>query len=306
MEYIILDLEWDSVYFPPEKRFINQILQIGAVKLDSDFNVTDTFNRVICSSVSKRVTSRFAKLTGITTEIMRSGVSFEDALSEYNLFAKDSDVIMTWSNSDLYTIIENEELLLKNKMRFKMSSYLDLQKLVQARLYELGYESKNQISLEAAAEFLEIDTEEFEFHNALDDCRACAKLLKLCYDKSKFDALKRDATKPDFYARLRFKAYPISNIKDSNINPAELQFGCPKCKGATKRLRAWKYSNRWFIADFQCKDCGFKFNGRVSFKKTFDDLQVKHKVCEYKPRRKNKNDMQPMPEKVSVTEDRKA
>ena len=39
MSYIILDLEWDSVYYKPEKRFLNQILQIGAVKLDKNFNI---------------------------------------------------------------------------------------------------------------------------------------------------------------------------------------------------------------------------------------------------------------------------
>ena len=42
MEYIILDLEWDSIYYKPEKRFINHILQIGAVKLDENFNTIDT------------------------------------------------------------------------------------------------------------------------------------------------------------------------------------------------------------------------------------------------------------------------
>ena len=43
MNYIIFDLEWDSVFYKPEKRFINQILQIGAVRLDGNFNITDTF-----------------------------------------------------------------------------------------------------------------------------------------------------------------------------------------------------------------------------------------------------------------------
>ena len=42
MEYVILDLEWDSVFYPPKKRFINQILQIGAVQLNDDFNIIDT------------------------------------------------------------------------------------------------------------------------------------------------------------------------------------------------------------------------------------------------------------------------
>ena len=118
MEYIILDLEWDSTYFVPQKRFVNQILQIGAVKLDEAFNVVDTLDITICSAISKRVTSRFAKLTGITSEKMREGIPFEEAVKRYNEFAALADVTMTWSNSDLYTIIENEELLLENKLKF--------------------------------------------------------------------------------------------------------------------------------------------------------------------------------------------
>ena len=39
MKYVILDLEWDSTFFVKQKRFINQILQIGAVKLDEKFNI---------------------------------------------------------------------------------------------------------------------------------------------------------------------------------------------------------------------------------------------------------------------------
>ena len=60
MEYIILDLEWDNVYLARKKRFINQILQIGAVKLDENFNITETFNEIICSDISKKVTNSFA------------------------------------------------------------------------------------------------------------------------------------------------------------------------------------------------------------------------------------------------------
>lgn len=292
MEYIILDLEWDSAYFPPEKRFINQILQIGAVKLDDNFNIVDSFNRVIRSSLTKRVSSRFAKLTGITNEIMRRGIDLGRAVEEYNLFAKDAFVTMTWSNSDLYSIVENEELLLKNGLKFQMKNYLDLQKLVQSELWNKGYESKNQISLEAAADFLEVDTREFEMHNALDDCRLSARLFKLCYKQEIFNSLIKNTEHSDFYARLKFKAYPISDINDSNINPKELKFKCPKCQGKTKRLKNFKYVNRWFISDFECKDCGYKFSGRVAFKKTFDDLQVRRRVCEYRPRkRKTENDM---------------
>ena len=299
MEYIVLDLEWDSAYFPPEKRFLNQILQIGAVKLDENFNIVDSFNRVIKSSFSKRVSSRFSKLTGITNEIMRNGMDFTDAVKEYNEFAKTAEVTMTWSNSDLYTILENEELLLKGGTKFLMNKYLNLQKLVQNEMHSKGYESKNQVALEAAADFLGVETEDYELHDALDDCKLSAKLLKLCYNEDRFNTLVKDTENPDFYARLRFKAYPISDINDSNINPKELKFKCPKCGGKTRRLKNFKYINRWFISDFECKNCKHKFNGRVSFKKTYDDLLIDHKVCEIKPKRKrNNDDMQSVSENV--------
>ncbi len=303
MEYVILDLEWDSVYYPPEKRFINQILQIGAVRLDSEFNTLATFSETVCSAITKRVSSRFAKLTGITSEKMRAGIPFDTAVEHYNSFARGAAVTMTWSNSDLYTIIENEDKLLKAGTKFIMSGYLDLQKLVQGYLMQKGYESRNQISLEAAAEMLGIETDSYELHTALDDCRVCALMLKECYSKQKFDSLIKDTSAPDFYDRLRFKSYAISDINDSNINKSELNFLCPECGKKTHRLGAWKYRNRWFIANFQCDECKFRFNGRVAFKKTFDDLQVKRRVCEYKPKKRKSNDMQSVPEAVQSTAD---
>ena len=60
MQYIILDLEWDSAYSVKHRRFLNQILQIGAVRLNENFEVTDTFLETVKSSISKKVTGRFA------------------------------------------------------------------------------------------------------------------------------------------------------------------------------------------------------------------------------------------------------
>ena len=39
MNFVILDLEWDSTYYVKEHRFFNQIIQIGAVKLDEKLNI---------------------------------------------------------------------------------------------------------------------------------------------------------------------------------------------------------------------------------------------------------------------------
>lgn len=287
MNYIILDLEWDSVFYKPQKRFINQILQIGAVKLNQSFDVIDTFEVTIRSEISNKVTGRFTKLTGITNEAMRAGVPFREAVNTYNAWVGDNTVTMTWSNSDLYTILENEETLLSGE-RFKIEKYLDLQVFIQNEMRLNGYEDKNQISLEAAAEKLQISTDGIDFHTAKDDSLVCAFLLKKCYNKERFEKLIKDASNPEFLKRLKFKAYAISKINDKSIDKKHLVFNCPECNKKAKQVTKWKYQNRWFWANFTC-DCGKRFCGRVSFKKTYDDLIVRRAIGEFKVKKPKTN-----------------
>ena len=282
MNYIILDLEWDSAYSVKFKRFINQILQIGAVKLDGNFNITGTFEQTVRSSVSKKVTGRFAALTGITTEKMRDGIPFDEAVDRYNEWAGKDTVTMTWSDSDLYSIKENEECLLSGGRRFAVEKYLDLQKFVQGELKKAGYEDKNQISLAAAAELLGVNTQGLELHTAKDDSLLCVALLKKCYNKESFEPLIRDTGDPEFYRRLRFKPYAISNINDERIDKSQLVFYCDKCGARANRTSAWSYRNRWFAAKFTCPKCARRFSGRLTFKKTYDDVLVRRRICEIK------------------------
>ena len=282
MNYIILDLEWDSAYSVKFKRFINQILQIGAVKLDGNFNITGTFEQTVRSSVSKKVTGRFAALTGITTEKMRDGIPFDEAVDRYNEWAGRDTVTMTWSDSDLYSIKENEECLLSGGRRFAVEKYLDLQKFVQGELKKAGYEDKNQISLAAAAELLGVNTQGLELHTAKDDSLLCVALLKKCYNKESFEPLIRDTGDPEFYRRLRFKPYAISNINDERIDKSQLVFYCDRCGARANRTSAWRYRNRWFAAKFTCPKCARRFSGRLTFKKTYDDVLVRRRICEIK------------------------
>ena len=299
MNYIILDLEWDSAYSAKHKRFINQILQIGAVKLDGEFNIIDTFEETVKSDISKKVTGRFAKLTGITTEKMLSGVPFDTAVDRYNAWAGEDTVTMTWSDSDLYSIKENEEYLLNGGRKFAIEKYLDLQRFVQGELRRGGYEDKNQISLGAAAKLLGIETDSFELHTAKDDSLLSVALLQKCYNEERFSALIRDTADPEFYKRLRFKPFNISDINDERINKEDLRFSCDKCGEKAKRITKWRYRNRWFSAKFECKKCGRRFCGRASFKKTYDDLIVRKRVCELKSKtEKKQNEMQSVSETV--------
>ncbi len=299
MNYVILDLEWDSAFFKPEKRFINQILQIGAVKLDSELNIVGTFEETIKSSISKKVSKRFAELTGITSEDMLAGVPFDVAVDRYNKWVGDDTVTMTWSNSDLYAIRDNEKSLLSDGRRFKMERYLDLQKFVQGELRINGYKEKNLISLSGAAEQLKVTSEGLELHTAKDDSLLSVAVLKRCYNKERFEALIKNTSNPEFYRRLDFKAYNLSDINDELIDKAELHFFCNKCGAKARRTSKWRYRESWFSAKFKCDDCEQKFVAGISFRKTYDDLKVKKRIKQIRPKTENTdNEMQSVPETV--------
>ena len=278
MNYIILDLEWDSAYHKKHKRFVNQILQIGAIKLDEKFSFIDSFEITVKSSFSKKVSNRFATLTGITTEAMLSGVDFETAVLEYNKWVGKNTLTMTWSNSDIFTILENEEFLLDGRRSLIIEKYLDLQKFIQGEMRLLGFDMKNQISLSDAAELLGVSADGLDLHTAKDDSLLAAALLKKCYNESRFISLVQDTTNPNFYKRLKFKPFTITDINDKDIDKRNLKFVCEDCLTPAYRRTEWKYRNRWFSAKFVCKKCKKEFTGRIMFKKTFDSVIVRKKV----------------------------
>lgn len=282
MNYIILDLEWDGAFYPKIGRFINQILQIGAVKLDENFQITDTFDKIIKSSFSKRVSRRFRELTGITKEMMMSGVSLSEAFSEYNDWVGDCAVTMTWSNSDIYTVLENRNNLVD--VDLKIEKYLDLQKYIQGEMRLRGIEYPSQISLLNAANALNVRIDETLLHNAKADSIAAAALLKECYNEERFNALISDASEPDFFKKYTFKPYYITDINDESIDKSQFEFCCEKCGKPLKIKGKWRIHNCGFCADAYCEDCKIKYSARVRFRKLFDAVKVKKSLFVKKPK----------------------
>ena len=80
MEYIILDNEWITTYYKIGSRSFNELIEIGAVKLDENLNEISRFTALIRSTFTKKLSSRFQRLTNITTEASDSPVSNKTVL----------------------------------------------------------------------------------------------------------------------------------------------------------------------------------------------------------------------------------
>ena len=57
MYYIIMDLEWNNAYMKSAQKFVNEIIEIGAVKLDEDLQQISTFSELIKPKISKILNS---------------------------------------------------------------------------------------------------------------------------------------------------------------------------------------------------------------------------------------------------------
>lgn len=277
MEYIILDLEWNTVYHKKENRFINEILQIGAVRLNDSFDIFDSFQITVKSALTHKLSSKVIKLTGITNEEMLSGVSLCDAVAAYNKWAVDNAVTMTWSTSDLYAIVDNTNIF-KLKETLKISRYLDLQTYVQNEFKQSGIQINNQISLINAAAMLDISTDNYTMHTAKDDSIVSALVLQKTYNPERFSKNIKDTKNGDFYKRLTFKAYYLKDTKDKRIDPAYLRFHCPICNNLAERKSKWKYFSNWHRSTFFCSACDSKLKAMISFKQTYDKLIVKKRI----------------------------
>ena len=84
MNYIIFDLEWNNAYNYSVGKFTNDIIEIGAVKLDEKLNIVDSFKQLVRPDGFKKLSSRCKNLTKITNdEINQEGISFKKSITEF-------------------------------------------------------------------------------------------------------------------------------------------------------------------------------------------------------------------------------
>ena len=130
MYYIIFDLEWNSAYAHSLHSFMNEIIEIGAVKLDEKLNIVDTYKQLVIPEFTKKLSGRCKRLTNITNEeIKENGIGFLDAFKDFGSWGRGNDnVFMSWSNSDLYVMTQNFTQQTGSAKLDFIKNYCDVQK----------------------------------------------------------------------------------------------------------------------------------------------------------------------------------
>lgn len=276
MNYIIMDLEWNNSYIKSAEKFINEIIEIGAVKLDADLNTVDTFSELIKPVVSKKLRSRIKNLTHITNEDVRHGQPFSQVIKEFADWVGEDALIMTWGDTDIRTLQTNFKHFLNNKNIEFITKYADLQKFCQCFI---NMENVQQAGLSYAAGCLQIDPEKYPHHRALDDSLLSAECFKKVFNADKLAEFIKACDK-EFYARLDFKPYVIKDKNDPLIDKNLFNCFCDICGGKVEVKKKWKFMNQSFRGIFFCPNCNREFKVNLRVKKFYDRLDIKRNYSE--------------------------
>lgn len=273
MEFVILDLEWNSGLSKKKHGYYNEIIEFGAVKLNDKLQETDRLSLLVRPEITKHLSVIVRRLTSLNDRKVMEGIPFTQALSRFRRFLGNA-VLLSWSTSDLTTLCSNYEYYFKNQYPLFIKYYVDLQSYCQDML---GLNGRNALSLMSTLQLLSVDSPGIQHHRALSDSILASECFKKLYCFPAMLCYIRKADEAFFDRLLSRNTLPVPcEVSDSALLGSSF-FNCCRCGARCIRKTRWKNKNRVFYADFICPTCGFAFSGKLSFRRRSDGVQcVKH------------------------------
>lgn len=169
MNYIILDMEWNQSYPKPtagagKRKTKNEIIEIGAIKLDENMNCLASYKRLIRPVFIRKLNSHVKKLTGITEKMLAQGSFFPEIIDEFRQWCGEDRKIITWGYDDIPMLVSCLKM-------YKMDTdwigdWYNLQLIFNAQTDS----GSNQKSLKSALEYFNCRIDDnHPWHDALND-----------------------------------------------------------------------------------------------------------------------------------------
>ena len=184
MKHVVVDLEMNPVdreYKDIRKKLSGEIIEIGAVRLDENYQQEDKFRCYVLpeyGAIRKHIT----ELTGITQEMVAGSAHFGEAFKSFvDWIGEGETKIYSWSMSDIKQLRKECRLKLEDfDTGWLDSRWVDLQKAFDDRI---GLH--NSLALKHALGAMNKDFEGTA-HTALDDAINTSAILTLMQDDEEF------------------------------------------------------------------------------------------------------------------------
>ncbi|MBR5317084.1 MAG: exonuclease domain-containing protein [Lachnospiraceae bacterium] len=254
MNYIVLDLEWNQPY--DKKSMVKtpvalhgEIIQIGAIKLDENYHIIDTFEIMVAPKHYRKILKKVSKLTKITNEDLKRGLKFPDAFEYFKKWCGEDFIFLTWGEDDIGIL--NSNIVLHKLDNAWVPSTYNIQVIFDSQITR----EKRQVSLSYAME--KIGESALEAHDAWNDAMNTVCVCKYLdmekgleeYEEIKKQINHRRRLSMDYSESTRTYATREEAFSD----PMMTQFCCPKCGGAVTCNDIIKQNGDKFIAICKCE-----------------------------------------------------
>ena len=274
---IVFDLEWNQSSYNPNHRMPHEIIEIGACRVDRNYQVVDTFSRLIRPRLYKRLDKHIKKVTGMTESELEAGGTFADVFADFIAWCGEDAQLVTWGRDDFPVLRRNAAF---HQTQLPFEPPIDAQLVFGGAC--LG-SCHQQMNLHAAMEHQHIEID-VPAHRAVYDAQCTAALLHSIdeaantLDELKHAQIMRTIAKEKRIAASTLISLPTRHEYQTDALADErlMTIACPKCGAKTEFDTPWFDSGREkYMSIATCAAHGFIY-GQMHFKRGSNGLLIMH------------------------------
>ncbi len=232
MQYIVLDLEWNqplsyssAAYKSVGGKLLFEMIQIGAVRVDENMRIADSFTQLIRPVHYQKLHPRIRRITHIEQAELDEAPEFCEAVKSFADWCGQDYILLTWGCDDVSVLRQNMDFF---KCETPLSEIYDVQKLFG----EVLGNSKDRRGLKSAMEHFSIESDEsMPFHNAVNDAYYTAQVFLRLPEPQKVLECKLTPRKLMHIDRPRERQaiMRVRSTQDTLSSPMALKPPCPSC-----------------------------------------------------------------------------
>lgn len=289
MNYIVLDLEWNQASDANDDRsrmLTFEIIEIGAVKLNSRMEIVDTFHEMIKPQIYDEMHKITEKLIQIHMAELENCRKFEEVMKDFLDWCGEEFMFGTWGPLDLMVLQRNMVFFGMDPLGEGPIRFYDIQKL-----FSIAYEDgKSRRSLEYAVDFFKF-TKDIPFHRAISDAYYTACVLQLIKDpvalqRFSFDTFSLPKNHKseihvvfDNYAK--YISRPFENKELLMADREVISTRCYLCHRNLRRKIKWFTPNgKHYYSISYCDKHGY-MKGKIRIKKSDGDMVYAIKTTKF-------------------------
>ncbi len=281
MNYIVMDLEWNQSYnghLGEHPRIPFEIIEIGAVKVDKNYNIIDEYSSLIKPRIYRKLHPKIRSILSYDETDLEQGRGFKEVCTEFLEWCGDDYIFCTWGSMDLTELQTNMDFYYMPKLTWPVK-YLNLQQ-IYANMVDSSNNGSTVSKLEKAVSDLNIP-ETGPFHTALNDARYTALVMKEMKPKNlreqySFDLYNHPKSKEQEIIAIHNNVYEYItrdfSSKQAALDDKEVSnIRCYKCnKKTSKKIKWFSNSPSSYICVGRCWHHGY-FCGKIRFKPLNDN-----------------------------------